>query len=170
MKKNLIILLIIMIAFVAGCESNSKEKIVSNGETVNTSKMGHQHCTREATAGTGVDVSLNYDLYYNGNILNLLKAEEKVVTASASTLDRYEEAYKKIKQNYEGLQYYDQTVDRTDTTVVNTTIINYEKININHLLQIEGEEDNIIENGQAKLDKWLELAKKFGTKCEEVED
>ena len=170
MKKNLIILLIIMIAFVAGCESNSKEKIVSNGETVNTSKMGHKHCTREATANAGVDVDLNYDLYYKGNILNLLKAEEKIMSADSSTLDTYEEAYKAIQKRYEGLQYYDGTVKRTDTTVVNTTVINYEKINIEQLLQIEGEEDNIIENGQAKLDKWLELAKKFGTKCEEVED
>ena len=29
-------------------------------------------------------------------------------------------------------------------------------------------EDNIIENGKAKVDKWLTLAKKFGTKCKDV--
>ena len=37
------------------------------------------------------------------------------------------------------------------------------------LLEIEGEEDNIIENGKAKVEKWLTLAKKFGTECEDEE-
>ena len=43
-------------------------------------------------------------------------------------------------------------------------------LDIDTLLAIEGEEDNIIEDGKAKVDKWLTLAKKFGTKCTVVED
>ena len=63
----------------------------------------------------------------------------------------------------------DTEVIRGDTSVTRKTTINYDKINIKDLLDIEGEEDNIIENGEAKVEKWISLAKKFGTKCEEVE-
>ena len=49
-------------------------------------------------------------------------------------------------------------------------VINYDKVDIARLLEIEGSEDNIIEDGVAKVDKWLTLAKRFGTKCELVED
>ena len=60
-------------------------------------------------------------------------------------------------------------MDRGDTTVISDITINYEKIDVEKLLEIEGEEDNIIENGKAKVEKWLTLAKKFGTECEDEE-
>ena len=171
MKTNKLLILVgIMILLVAGCdsESESKDKVVSNGKTVNTNEMKHKHCTREATANDGVDVGLNYDLYYTGENINILHSEEKVISSDSANLDTYEDAYKKIQANYEGLEYYDAKVERGDTTVVSDITINYDKINIKQLLAIEGEEDNIIVDGKAKLDKWLELAKKFGTTCEDV--
>ena len=166
-KSKLIIIIGITLLCLVGCDSSStkKDKVISNGNEVNTNEMKHKHCTRQATAGSGIEVSLNYDLYYKGDILNILHSEEKVASASSESLDTYEEAYKKIHKNYEGLEYYDAVVDRQETTVTSSVTINYEKININALLAIEGEEDNIIENGKAKVSKWLELAKKFGTTC-----
>ena len=107
-------------------------------------------------------------MYYTGEILNILKSEEKVISSDQDVLTTYENAYKKIHTNYAGLDYYDTEVVRGDTTVTSTITINYDKIDIDKLLAIEGEEDNIIENGEAKVDKWLTLAKKFGTKCEDV--
>ena len=44
------------------------------------------------------------------------------------------------------------------------------EIDIDKLIDIEGEKDNIFENKVAKVDKWLELAKRLGTKCELVEE
>ena len=46
-------------------------------------------------------------------------------------------------------------------------IANLEKIDKTKLLQIEGDEDNIIEDGKAKLSLWLEMASKFGVTCKE---
>ena len=168
MKKisSLIFVLILCAFFVTGCEE--QEVITSGGEEVNVTKMQHKHCTREGTIDTGSQVSLNYDIYYTGEALNLLKSEEKVISSDQNVLTTYENAYKKIHANYEGLEYYDTEVVRGDTTVTSTIVINYDKVNIDQLLAIEGEEDNIIENGEAKVDKWLTLAKKFGTKCEDV--
>ncbi len=171
-SKSLIIIGIALICIV-GCDSSNsqnREKVNSSGNEINTNQMGHKHCTRQATAGTGVEVSLNYDLYYKGDILNILHSEEKVMSASNETLDTYENAYRGIHKNYEGLEYYDAKVERGDTTVTSDITINYEKINMKALLAIEGEEDNIIENGQAKVSKWIELAEKFGTTCEEIQD
>lgn len=166
-RSRLLILTIICLLFVSGC-SNENE-VVSNGKKVNTSKMQVMHCTRKASASSGIEVELNYELYYRGEDLNILHSTEKVISASDESLNLYEDAYKKIHKNYDGLEYYDAKVERGDTTVISDITINYEKIDINKLLKIEGEEDNIIENGKAKVDKWLTLAKKFGTKCEDEE-
>ena len=169
MKKSIIILFIGLSFFlVTGCEKEENE-VISNNEVVNTDKMVHKHCEREGSMEDG-EVSLQYEIYYTGEVLNLLIAEEKVMSAKEETLNTYEEAYKGIHAHYEGLAYYDTEVIRGDTTVTSKITINYDKINIQNLIAIEGEEDNIFEDGVPKVDKWLELAKKFGTKCSIVEE
>ena len=171
MNKKIFILILVCTIFLTACSSKKDEtKVESNGEVINISSMKHKKCSRTGNAGSGIDVSLNYDLYYTGDILNILHSEEKVVATNESDLDTYEEAYKKIYKNYEGLKYYDAKVERGDTSVTSDLTINYDKIDIDALLSIEGEDDNIIENGKAKVDKWISLAKKFGTKCEDVDD
>ena len=170
MKKiNILVLLITIILLVTGCENNTSNKVISNGQKVNTSKMQHKHCTREGSVTNG-EVNLNYDIYYTGDILNILKSEETVISNLSSVLDTYENAYKNIHKNYEGLKYYDTSVERTDDRVTSTITINYDQIDIGRLIDIEGEEDNIFENKIPKVEKWITLAKKFGAKCELVEE
>ena len=87
MKKIIIILLVLSLLLITGCEKEKEtNKVISNGKTINTSKMEHKHCTRKAQM-TGGDVKLNYDLYYTGDVLNILKAEEQVISSSAEILD-----------------------------------------------------------------------------------
>ena len=170
MKKSSIIFVAILSLFLLTACSNKSdtEEVVSNNEEVNTSTMKHKKCSREGSASDEITVSLNYDLYYTGENLDILHSVEKVTATKSEDLDKYETAYKKIYKNYEGLKYYDANVIREDTTVTSDVTINYDKIDIQKLLDIEGAEDNIIENGKAKVDKWITLAKKFGTKCEDV--
>ena len=168
MKKIITCLLLVLsFFFLTGC--SKEEKVISNGKTINTSKMGHKHCTRGGSLEDG-EVSLNYDLYYTGDDLNILKSEEKVLSTNSDVLNTYANAYQSIHSNYEGLEYYDTSLVLEDDSVTSIITINYDQINISELLKIEGEDDNIIENGVAKVDKWLTLAKKFGTSCSEVED
>lgn len=169
MKKiKIIIVIIISIFIVTACNSNNKIK--SNGTTVDTSKMTHKHCTRSASASSGVEAELYYDIYYTGDTMNIIESTETVTTSDKDTLKQYQSAYEGINEHYKDLKYYDSTVTVNDDSVTRHTVINYDKIDINKLLKIEGEEDNIIENGQAKVQLWLDLAKKVGTKCEEVSE
>ena len=171
-KTILLILLVLSLFIVTACENqttkNNKEPIISNGTVVKTGKMKHKKCTRQANGGTGVDVELNYDVYYTGENINILVSKEKLITEDQDMLKQYEDAYKQIGSYYKGLQYYDQKVTRTNNSVLNEITINYDKIDIKQLLAIEGEEDNIIENGKAKVDLYIALLKKFGGKCEDV--
>ena len=170
MKKYLIFIILFLAIIVTGCEKkDTKEQVISNGEKVDTTKMIHEHCERAGSMDGG-ELSLNYELYYTGEVLNLLKSEEKVISSSDEILTTYENAYRGIHEHYKGLEYYDTEVVRGDTTVTSTITINYDKISIPTLIQIEGEEDNIFEDGVAKVAKWKELAKKFGTKCQIVEE
>ena len=182
MKINKIIFLVLIFAcvfFLGGCSetgkeqsnditgtTNIKESIVSDDFDENG--VGMLKCSTEAYAEEGMDVELRYTLKYkNGNILELVSVQ-KVISEKQDSLSVYENAYKNIANNYKDLCFYDTSIVRESNSVSYTAIINYEKINIDKLLRIEGEEDNIIKNGKAKLSLWLELAGKVGTVCEEV--
>ena len=168
MKKiSIIFITLAFILLITGCDDENE--VVSNGKTVNTANMEHKHCTRSASGTDGVTTELSYELYYTGDKLNILESTEKVIATKDSDLDTYQQAYEKIDSYYEGLEYYDQVVTRDENSVTNEITINYDKINMKKLLKIEGEEDNIIKDGKAKLDTWLSLAKKLGTTCKEVE-
>lgn len=177
-KISLFIIILLGTLLLTGCESTSSNttgnktvnEVVSNGKTVNTKKMGQLHCTRAATAGSGIEVSLEYDVFYTGENINIVHSMEKIITADNNTLDTYENAYRGIHDHYKGLDYYDANVIRGDTTVTSDIVINFDKIDIDKLIEIEGEEDNIFENKVPKLEKWLALGKKIGVKCEESEE
>ena len=59
-------------------------------------------------------------------------------------------------------------LNANSNSVTYTIYIDYDKIDVDGLLSIEGAEDNIIKRGKAKLSLWLDLAGKMGTLCEEV--
>lgn len=156
MKRYLIIiLLLLLIPIVSGCDKSTKI---------------HEHCTRSATAGEDVEVNLSYELYYENDVLEKLESVEQVISKNTIMLDTYETAYKDIHQNYHDLKYYETNLERKDNSVTSTIIINYAKIDIDKLIEIEGEEDNIFENKVPKASKWKDLAKKLGAKCEIVTD
>ena len=168
MKKISIVLILLFICVImCGCE---KEKNVLVGdEKINVTNMGHKSCTREGTVENG-EASFHYDIYYKNDYITLLQSSEKVSSDSSSVLDEYENAYNTIKNYYVGLDNYNQNIIRDNNSVENVIVINYEKLDINKLIAIEGNESNLYTEKGVKLDTWLDFAKKLGVKCSDVEE
>ena len=137
-------------------------------EEFNERGSGTLKCSAEADAAEGIDVDLNYTVKYkNGNILELVSVQ-KVTSNNSESLDLYADAFFGIAKNYSGLKYYDTNIVRDSNTVTYTIEIDYDNIDLDKLLDIEGAEDNIVKNGKAKLSLWLDLAGQVGTVCEEA--
>ena len=175
--RRIILSSILLIAFcllVTGCNEPNKDSlnkdIKSNGEQVDLSKTQHKICKGSGHIDNNSQANMTYDIYYKNNVIYLLRSNQQIISTSEETLNTYEESFKGISEHYKGLEYYDTEIVKNETSVDYTITINYEKIDIDKLLDIEGEEDNIVENGKAKLDKWLTLSQQFGVKCEEAED
>ena len=178
-KISLGIMFFILLLVVCGCgrepgissggtggSSIKKETIV--GEAFNEKGSGTLNCTTNATAEEGIEVDIRYIVdYKRGNIMTL-RSIFKIISNNQSSLDLYEDAYRNIASNYNGLKHYTIKLIRDSNTVTYDTLINYKDIDVEALLDIEGEEDNIIVDGKAKLSLWLDLAERVGTTCEEV--
>ncbi|MBP5678943.1 MAG: DUF1307 domain-containing protein [Bacilli bacterium] len=163
MKKGYIFLLIgIVLLTLTGCETKEeKETPVKKGRV-------HEHCTRVGIIDNNSSADLSYEIYYTGEVLNRIESTEKVTSTSQETLDTYENAYRGIHEHYKGLKYYETNVVRTNDTVTSTIVIDYDYIDIDQLISIEGESNNVFENKVPKVAKWKELADRVGTKCTEV--
>lgn len=159
MKRVFIVFGIIGVLFLTAC---------TKSEIDSSDKMIHEHCIRNGVMDNG-EASLNYDIYYTGEVMNRLEATEKVTSEDNSLLDEYENAYREIHNHYVGLDYYITEVIRRDNYVMSKTVIDYDHINIEKLIDIEGTEDNIFDGNVPKIAKWKDLAKKFGAQCKVVE-
>ena len=75
-------------------------------------------------------------------------------------ISRYKRLYTPYEQDkkYSDESVYEETYQGKITGVVDT--------GNDKLLEIEGEEDNVIKDGKVKLDDWLEFTEPFGMKCE----
>ena len=176
MKKIVSLFIILILSLlITGCGNEeevektpvvNKDSILNHIDKVGSGKL---KCSREAYASTGVDVDLTNEIEYKEGYITLLHSVDKITSDNQESLDLYEDAYKKIAKNYEGLKYYDITISRTSNSVINDVVINYEKIDTKKLLDIEGEEDNVIVNGKVLLETWVGFAEKFGIVCEKVE-
>lgn len=158
MKKIISIISVILIIFLlSGCTSEKYD-----GQYTGVGKLV---CTREGTVPNS-EAEFNYTIAYNnGNILTLY-SQEKITSDDESILNTYEEAYKKIYKPYKNLEYYTNEVTRYDNVVISETYIEYDKVNLNKLEELENSEQTIIENGKAKVDKWISFAKQIGVTCE----
>lgn len=168
MKKSKILLIIFICLFVcAACTEKTKSGIEVKSSSDMSENKGHLACSRSANGADGAQVELAYEIDYNKGYITSLRSIEKVISDNSSVLDKYESAYKKIFVAYKSLDYYTNKVTRSDTTVVSNTLIEYDKVDMDKLKSIEGEEDSVIKDGKVALSDWLEFAENFGTKCYE---
>ena len=177
-KLNIILVILISCFLLCGCgkqESSGLEGSISNPkkETIVSSGFdekgsGTLQCSTDTVESDDMEVDLSYTITYErGNILKL-RSVSKISSDDNTIVENYYNAYLNISSNYHELKYYDTSLTKEDNTVIYDVVINYEKIDADKLLKIEGKEDNIIVSGKAKLSLWLDLAEKFGTTCQEV--
>ena len=162
-NKLLICLLIITLLFVTGCGDEEIIKDENSGGIFkgasavsgdfNYNGSGMLVCTQAAVAD---------------GIINKLTSVQKVSSSSNSSLSIYEGAYKNIASNYKNLDGYTTEVTRDSGSVSYVSVIDYDKIDVDEIIAIEGAEDNIFDNGKASLKLWLDLAGSVGTTCEEA--
>lgn len=149
------LVLILLIGICTGCGTGTVK-----------SADGVYKCSRKGTLDNGAS-QLNYELYYEGDYLTILHSTEKVYSSDEEVLDTFEEAYNNIFKAYEGLEYYDAMVTREEGVVTTDIVINYAKIDTSSLLEIEGEEDNVIDkDGKVRVKTWLNFAKQYGVTCD----
>ncbi len=162
--KNKIFFLTVGLIFVVGCQSAPK----TDEEFTEETDLELIRCTRSVDQDD-LTANLNYTAYYKGEYLKILYSSEAVTSDNNETLEEYKSAYERINESYKGLDGYESEVIKKDNTVTKETLIKYDIVDTNRLLEIEGSSDNVINSdGTVLVKEWKELAEKFGAVCDDI--
>lgn len=169
MRKKLfnITLLLLLVITITGCTKKTESGTTINSESDMSDKKGVLTCTREATGLNNSAVELSYEVNYKNGYITKLHSIEKVTSSNEEVLETYRSAYEKIFEAYKDLEYYENSVTDEGKTVVSDTVIEYDKVDLDKLKEIENTKDSVIKDGKVALKDWLKFAEKFGTKCTE---
>ena len=153
--------LIFTIVLISGC---GKEKLEEKVEKEDNEEV--LHCTRTVTAQEDISTDIKYSIYYDGDYVTKTVSIEKVTSKNKDILKQYKEAYEKVFSNYKDIDYYENEVEQKGNTVSSVTVVDYKKVDVNKIIEIEGKEDNIFdEDGKVKKDTLVSFYKKYGVVC-----
>lgn len=150
MKKGLIVLAVMLLVLVTGCTSSKEEKMV---------------CTRTSTMN-GIKLDLNYQVYYQKDVVNKVQTTEKITSTSKETLAIYKKAVEDLYSNFNGIKHYNYDIAIEGDTLTSKTDINYSKINIDDLLKIDSSIEQLLnKDNKISLEKIKEVYESTGAIC-----
>ncbi len=163
LKSKYILAGLSMLLLITGCELNNTT------DKYDTTGLSHTSCKRNAYANDeNTTVTISYDLYSDSKgYLKVLKSKEVIEGSNSELLDQFEQAYKNIYKAYKDIDYYENKVTRDTNKVISSTKINYGKVDIDKVFELEGKDNNVkVTNGKIKLTDWESFAEKYGTTCD----
>ena len=175
MKKSnilkFVVTCLVLTLFIVGCSNNSTNSNETpdgiDSSKYSTKGLTEHNCYRDTDAGDDTKVDIQIKLYSDDDgYLKVMKTKETVTSKNEDILKEYKEAYKKVYSAYKDVDYYENVVEDTTGKVTSTTYINYGKIDMDKIIEIEGVENNVkMTDGKIKLSDWKTFAKKYGTTC-----
>ena len=149
--KKIIILGVALLILVTGCGTEKEQKMI---------------CTRTSNMN-GVKIDLRYEVTYQGNKVNKVESTEKVESDSKETLNTYKEAVENLYSNFDNIENYKYNVIIEGYTLTRTVKIDYAKIDINELLEIDSSVQQLLnDNKKVDLDKITQVYESAGAVCE----
>ena len=157
MKKKLLILGIIALVLITGCGQGSKDITVKEEKMV---------CTRTGNMNN-LEMDFNYEVYYEGNNVNKVQTTEKITSEDTSVLEQSKQQIENLYSNFDNIENYNYNVVIEGNTLTSTTDINYEKIDIDELLEIDSSISQLLNNdNKIDLEKITQVYEQTGATCE----
>lgn len=122
-------------------------------------------CVRTGVIKEGVSVDFNYKVNsQNGNVLKV-ETVEKVISEDKDYLETFKKSVLKMYAPYKDVEHYNYEVTIEGNTLISKTDIDYSKINMDKLIEIDPNNSQIIKNGKIKLDDITNLYNSAGATC-----
>lgn len=122
-------------------------------------------CTYTETS-TETKITAEYQAKYKNRLVTRVKTVEKITLSTKEEAETYKETLQEIYKPYNEVEYYENNISIKDTTLNSVTTINYEKVDMEVLLQKNKYFKTIINNkNKVSVTKLKKLYEDNGAKC-----
>ena len=152
-NSRLIVIIVVLIAMTIGfIVGNNKGPI--NGKLV---------CKYSSDSNT-MNNSFEYNMKFKMRNVTRLETIENISSDDVELLKTYMESLEELTKKYQDLKYYNVDMSLKNNNLIVKTTIDYDKLDMNKYLKIEGEKV-YIKNKKVKVIKLKEIYEKNGASC-----
>lgn len=146
--KKVGIALVLSMMLLCGCDS--KEQVLT--------------CTRTVNQGD-TKTELSYKVTHDGTYVKQVDSTEKVTSDSDALLQQYKTQIEALYEGYSDLDHYSNTVTIDGNTLTSKTIIDYDQIDTDKMIEIDSANANIIKDGKVQVSDLQSMYESLGTTC-----
>lgn len=152
MKKiKYLLLVLLMIFLITGCQSEETSKTMVCSRTINQD---------------AISMDLKYTVTYKGKYVEKVESIEKITTDDTTVLDTYKQAVETTYQPYSKIDNYSYDVKVERNTLISTVTADYTKIDYKKMLEVDTANQQIFtDDGKVKLETIESFYTKLGTNC-----
>ncbi len=152
MKKLLIFLILVFIIVIILYKINfhpNKGKVVCTNYIIDSD----------------IFINTKYEISYKENNVQNIKTIEKAKFSDSKLLKEYKEVLETTYSLYQNLKYYSNNIIIKNNTIISTTNINYEKIDLEKFFRIDHKNKYLFKNGKIPLNKIKTIYQESGAVC-----
>lgn len=150
---------------------NEAPKIVIPDDVKNSSvkpesgdtKTMRCHLSKEQS---GAEFDLSYFADYKESYVTNIKSNEKIVSDNTSILETYKSKVEQSYEPFDDIEYYNYSVKIEGDTLISTTDIDYSKIDIEKVLEVDPTSSSLIKNGKININTLKKAYESMGATCE----
>ncbi|MCI8778686.1 MAG: YehR family protein [Bacilli bacterium] len=131
-------------------------------ESVNTKTM-KCHLSKNQS---GAEFDLSYFADYKESYVTNIRSNEKIVSNDISILETYKSQVERNYAPFDNVEYYNYNVKIEGDTLISTTDIDYSKIDIGKVLEIDPSSSSLIKNGKININTLKKAYESIGATCE----
>lgn len=122
-------------------------------------------CTMSSYPAEGITLRSIYTAKYKNNVVTKLKTVEKVISVNKENLEVYQEKIEQLYSEYQDIPYYDNQIDVENDTLIATTVIQYDKVDTEKLIEIGSGNASVIKDGKVDVNNLADLYRQNGCNC-----
>lgn len=157
MRKYLLGVLVVCTLLLSGCAKD--EKLDDNEKT------GSFTCTQKMDL-EGASTDNVYTVNYKGDYVTSVKTVETVKSSDKTILESVKSRVEELYSNFDDFKYFDYKVEINGDTLTSTVNANYEKMDLNKLLELDASMKSVVKDGKISVNDIKVLYAASSITCE----
>ncbi len=163
MRKYFTLVLLLLVCVVAvGC---GKEKEESDKSDSNSNDKVVTTCTLNNTYDNGSIIDATYKVTSKDDVVLLVESTEKITSDDSSYLSAVQLQTQTLYSRFDNLDHYDYDVSVNGNTLISSTKIDYEHMDIDKFLEVNPDGASLFTDGKIKLATVKSMYVLMGATC-----